>query len=564
MRCFTLAVALVGTLHGSAMDRQSVSGDAPVALRAPQSAPTPARLVLDQMTATERANSRISLEFECSDDRRTALGHDVERLWNGGQYDKALAQLDDLEAHVGHVAVGNSWRKPVPTIETLLWGSDARIGNRDSLLGLSFAADPSSGNLFAVLRHGGGVSHYSICMSADTGVTWRETFTWVGSPPTGIDAVVSFDHLYVAYNSPGENARQVRARRFLCSDGSADDFPGGAMWAVACVLDTGDTMREVSLVVDGADNLLYLYTITSGGGVLPSHSFDDGQTWYQRTGIQSGASSGLDGTENKGLSSEFNFLSYVDVNDTLRICRYVYYMGSPQLCSSLLVGNGSPTSISAYSDTVICAYGDEAVSPHQVRYAISYGESDTWTTGTLSNADTSAELPAVIACGGGRFGAVYHHCGPTRELRFCQRTDTGRWNASLSVTENVPHASRPAIEDLGAGVYGVTYLSDTGPVVRGAFFDRSDWPYGFTERHTQASSHASLATVVCGMLFLPQAAGHKYHAASLLDITGRIVFDLRPGANDMRALAPGVYFVRSGPSALSRQPSAITRVVVAR
>jgi hypothetical protein len=40
--------------------------------------------------------------------------------------------------------------------------------------------------------------------------------------------------------------------------------------------------------------------------------------------------------------------------------------------------------------------------------------------------------------------------------------------------------------------------------------------------------------------------------------------DLRLGANDVRALAPGVYFVRSGPSAVSREPSAITKVVVTR
>jgi hypothetical protein len=32
--------------------------------------------------------------------------------------------------------------------------------------------------------------------------------------------------------------------------------------------------------------------------------------------------------------------------------------------------------------------------------------------------------------------------------------------------------------------------------------------------------------------------------ADLLDITGRKVMDLAPGENDIRHLAPGVYFVR--------------------
>ncbi len=34
----------------------------------------------------------------------------------------------------------------------------------------------------------------------------------------------------------------------------------------------------------------------------------------------------------------------------------------------------------------------------------------------------------------------------------------------------------------------------------------------------------------------------------VLDITGRKVMGLRPGPNDVRHLAPGVYFVRHGPA----------------
>jgi hypothetical protein len=50
----------------------------------------------------------------------------------------------------------------------------------------------------------------------------------------------------------------------------------------------------------------------------------------------------------------------------------------------------------------------------------------------------------------------------------------------------------------------------------------------------------------------------------LLDIGGRKVLDLLPGPNDVRYLPAGVYFVRSEPSAVSREPSAVTKVVVQR
>ena len=65
------------------------------------------------------------------------------------------------------------------------------------------------------------------------------------------------------------------------------------------------------------------------------------------------------------------------------------------------------------------------------------------------------------------------------------------------------------------------------------------------------------ATIVRGVLFLGagQASGHDPNSPSgigscpckpvLLDISGRKVLDLVPGANDVSALAPGVYFVRS-------------------
>jgi len=49
--------------------------------------------------------------------------------------------------------------------------------------------------------------------------------------------------------------------------------------------------------------------------------------------------------------------------------------------------------------------------------------------------------------------------------------------------------------------------------------------------------------------------------ATLLDISGRRVADLRPGENDIRHIAPGVYFVRS---AESGSRSAVTKVVIQR
>jgi len=71
------------------------------------------------------------------------------------------------------------------------------------------------------------------------------------------------------------------------------------------------------------------------------------------------------------------------------------------------------------------------------------------------------------------------------------------------------------------------------------------------------------ATIVRGVLVLPASPSPRVsESTALLDIGGRKVMDLRPGANDVRALAPGVYFVR----AVSRETLAVSsqKVVVTR
>jgi YVTN family beta-propeller protein len=67
---------------------------------------------------------------------------------------------------------------------------------------------------------------------------------------------------------------------------------------------------------------------------------------------------------------------------------------------------------------------------------------------------------------------------------------------------------------------------------------------GLEEGQLQAASRKLQASVVRGVLFLPEAPSQKLQATSLLDISGRKVLDLHPGTNDVRHLAPGVYFVR--------------------
>jgi subtilisin family serine protease len=67
---------------------------------------------------------------------------------------------------------------------------------------------------------------------------------------------------------------------------------------------------------------------------------------------------------------------------------------------------------------------------------------------------------------------------------------------------------------------------------------------------------APASTVVRGVLRLPEPGFGRDAVGVLLDVTGRCVCPLKPGANDVSGLAPGVYFARVG--------AEVSRVVVVR
>jgi hypothetical protein len=71
-------------------------------------------------------------------------------------------------------------------------------------------------------------------------------------------------------------------------------------------------------------------------------------------------------------------------------------------------------------------------------------------------------------------------------------------------------------------------------------------PTGCADERTAPGAKAYAGpTIVRGILHLPEAvSGQRSGVGSMLDISGRRVLDLKPGPNDVRRLAPGVYFVR--------------------
>ena len=90
---------------------------------------------------------------------------------------------------------------------------------------------------------------------------------------------------------------------------------------------------------------------------------------------------------------------------------------------------------------------------------------------------------------------------------------------------------------------------------------------GTSDRPADAAHPTRYATsIVRGVLVLGAADSRQNpgYRVELLDVGGRKVLDLRTGPNDVRTLAPGVYFIREEPQAATRRQQAARKVVITR
>jgi hypothetical protein len=133
-------------------------------------------------------------------------------------------------------------------------------------------------------------------------------------------------------------------------------------------------------------------------------------------------------------------------------------------------------------------------------------------------------------------------------------------NAGEEVTLHFPSFNVGNDTGLWGAFCSTFAVGDTNPLndtLRGGFLVGS----GIEENPgPQASSYKPEPTVVRGVLRLPVSLFTLH--SSLFAMNGRKVMALRPGANDVTRLAPGVYFMRAEPVAAGPRPSAVRKVVI--
>jgi hypothetical protein len=142
--------------------------------------------------------------------------------------------------------------------------------------------------------------------------------------------------------------------------------------------------------------------------------------------------------------------------------------------------------------------------------------------------------PEITAVGGWSrvFLDLVQYLGDTVQVRFRFRSD-------------------------GSVVFAGSYIDDVRVFGRHASVGVAETPGSVVRTANR------LPTVVRDVLRLPMSTGIQPPATScLLDACGRKVLDLHPGMNDVRAVAPGVYFVQEEPQAAGPKHLAVRKIVL--
>ncbi len=439
----------------------------------PTSTPAPFWKALEALNPEEQRNARIQLEGpKALSPQAQGLMHQVETLWNQGQYSRALKAARELARFVDptRIAVGIAWREPRAV--SLRWGTDVLVSDHDHVHDVNLLWYNNLGHLFAVIAYldtSNNFYRWTLNLSVDGGETWQETYDWFQTPnPMAVDIATMQDTVYVAYNAEGD-LTSARIRRF-------DPETGGVLESWTEAFDDNVPIAELVLFDNSGylNNRLY-YTAILEDGTLKFLWTSNGQIFHEISTGVTDASRGLDATfvdEYTGTPPVAIYLSYINTSDQWYVGRFTSSGTYEDLGALDNVGSSALfTDIAVHRDTVLTASEYEGSAAMWIKYWIRYGEGNSWLWGSLGT-DTLTEhyLPALVGDHNNGFAAVYwnenHHLFRSRSYH------TPNWTDPVQVSDFFADPFRkPDMTWIAPDIYGVAYISSEGRV----FFDRTDW-----------------------------------------------------------------------------------------
>ncbi|HTW92966.1 MAG TPA: exo-alpha-sialidase [bacterium] len=410
--------------------------------------------------------------------------------------------------------------------------------------------------------------------STDAGRTWlpKDVLVRRGSPfAMNPDITTDPDgNIYIVYNENG-----TALRGFYCVRSS----DGGATWFPPTRVDDHDASSLIGsarIAADSAGNLICAWNDDRTGSlhIWSSVSTDRGATWSQNVRVD-------DDTTNDDCyqadvfvqpgTNHYLVAAEAPCPDGHLGC-YLYRstdMGQtfqPGVRLDTFGGVAGSPHVVADAQHVICDFTGNSHNSEQINTEARtlYTQPDTWGSLSLvSKLDTSqfwsyyngAKL--AISADGCLHTAlmVCHDISEGLYLTYYVRSsDHGvTWSRLELVNDDTTTDSWNP--DIAADSAGHAYV--VWQVVSGQVWFSTNCPAAIAEQPSrQTVGVQPLATIVRNVLRVAERPSSS--ASPLLDISGREVMDLKPGANDVSRVSPGIYFVREA------RTQAVRKVVITR
>jgi hypothetical protein len=319
-----------------------------------------------------------------------------------------------------------------------------------------------------------------------------------------------------------------------------------------------------------SDRVSLTWVKSDSGFAYYMQSTDGGSTWGSPTELAAPAAYGVDTVTVFHLASLF---PYFDRHDRLHVVANV----SPKVNDTLRTMPSQIWHWSSDNDTPWTRIHIAGCSPANLHGIVGYtatyagrpsiGEDDKGVLHVAWEQFDSANVESTTSC--------------LRADIFYSKDngDNGRtWHAGTRITDQGTWSCRfpSAIDYFTDDTFRVAYMMDQQA---GFFVLRQGTvsynpiivqkvpvgPPGIEASERQLERSPAIATFVRGVLFLRGDREPKaQECVTLLDASGRAVMNLKPGPNDVRTLAPGVYFVREGGVSREQGGAGIRKVVIAR
>jgi hypothetical protein len=162
-------------------------------------------------------------------------------------------------------------------------------------------------------------------------------------------------------------------------------------------------------------------------------------------------------------------------------------------------------------------------------------------------------------------GSIYALKGGNTLILYGYDADAATWTQLEDMPAGIAGRRVKAGGDIDGDGTGVLYAlkgNRTAEFYRYVVEDKS--PHSGVASEVRAPGASRLppaATIIRGVLNLTPDISNPTSDIVLLDAAGRRVVSLKPGRNDVSALAPGVYFVRS---TIDNRQSSMSKVIIAR